>query len=272
MFGLTVRKAAPAILVLCGTVFCVSASAQIDTQAAAQTEYRFQQMQDQIQTLTGQVETQSHQIEVLRSQLEKLRGDTDVRLNDLEGKGAPAQQGDDAENSAPADSNMPTPILSGANGAPGAPPRYLGQIPQDAIPPGPPPPAVAISPQAEYQAAYALIGQAKYAEAEKAFRGFVARYPKDPLAASASYWIGQSYFARNDFQNAAVAFGDSYQKYPKGAKAPDTLLDLGKSLARLNQVPAACASFSELDKKFGPAVSPAIKHQEQMEKTRLKCG
>jgi tol-pal system protein YbgF len=272
MFGLTFRRAAPAILIVCGTAFCVPASAQIDTQAAAQTEYRFQQMQDQIQSLTGQVETQSHQIEVLKTQLEKLRADTDLRLNDLEGKGSPAQQGDDAENTGPAPSNMPTPIIPGATAAPGAPPRLLGQIPQGAVPPVLPPVPVEESPQAEYQAAYTLIGQGKYAEAEKAFRGFVARYPKDPLAASASYWIGQSYFARNEFQNAAVAFGDGYQKYPKGAKAPDTLLDLGKSLARLNQIPAACASFAELDKKFGAAVAPAIKHQEQMEKTRLKCG
>jgi tol-pal system protein YbgF len=246
----------------------------METQAA-QMEYRFQQMQDQIQTLTGQVETQSHQIDVLKQQLEKLRGDTEIRLNDLEGKGGPAQ-GTDASNGPPPSgapysnapySNAPTPIFPGANAAPGAPPRFLGQIPQGAAPP-----AVEESPQAEYQAAYGLVGQAKYAEAEKAFRGFVARYPKDPLAASAAYWIGHTYFARNDFQNAAVAFGDGYQKYPKGAKAPETLLDLGKSLAKLNQVPAACASFSELDKKFGPTVAPALKHQEQMEKTRLKCG
>jgi tol-pal system protein YbgF len=130
----------------------------------------------------------------------------------------------------------------------------------------------ALTPQGQYQAAYALIGQGQFGAAEQAFRAFLSQYPKDPLASSAAYWVGHSYYARGDFQNAAVALADGYKKYPKGIKAPDTLLELGKTLGKLDQVPSACATFVQFDKQFGAAASPTIKRQATMEKNRLKCG
>jgi tol-pal system protein YbgF len=293
------RPSAAAIL-LAGWALCGSAVAQ-ETQAA-QTELRFQQLEDQVRNLTGQVETQNHQIEVLNQQLEKLRGDTELRLNDLEGKTggaaspgvagqapvASVPQADAAPQAYPSPPpaypaqqpapgyGAPTPLYPGAvaqgQPGPGAPPRTLGTIPAGPVPSADPGAVVAASPETEYQAAYALVGQSQYGQAQQAFRAFLAQYPASPLASSAAYWVGHTYYAQGDFQNAAVAFADGYKKYPKGIKAPDTLLDLGRSLARLDQVPGACATFAQFDKQFGVGASPAIKKQEQQEKARLKCG
>jgi tol-pal system protein YbgF len=298
----------PAVFLLGALALCGPAVAQENT--AAQNELRFQQLEDQVRTLTGQVETQGHQIEVLNQQLEKLRGDTDLRLNDIEGKGGggtaqaqPQDNGGQLGEAAPPPAGpryappaqnypppsyeergysqppaasgygAPTPLYPGAGQAgPGAPPRVLGQIPAGPVPSADPSDVEAQTPQGQYQAAYALIGQGQFGAAQQAFQAFIAQNPRDPLASSAAYWIGHSYYARGDFQNAAVAFADGYKKYPKGIKAPDTLLDLGRTLARLDQVPGACATFAQFDKQFATGAMPAIKRQVEQEKSRLRCG
>jgi len=301
-------KFGPAALLLGVLALCGPAAAQSDN-PAAQNELRFQQLEDQVRNLTGQVETQSHQIEVLTQQLEKLRGDTDLRLNDLEGKGggtasaapqgqdtggqtsdagpppppsrgypAPPQQGyAQQQDYPPPPSNdgygAPTPLYPGAGRqGPGAPPRVLGQIPAGPVPSADPDQVQTQSPQGQYQAAYALIGQGQFGAAQQAFQAFIQQNPRDPLASSAAYWIGHSYYARGDFQNAAVAFADGYKKYPKGIKAPDTLLDLGRTLARLDQVPGACATLAQFDKQFGASATPLMRKQVGQEKARLRCG
>ena len=308
--AITRMRAAPAVFLLGAVTVCGMAGAQENS--AAQSELRFQQLEDQVRTLTGQVETQGHQIEVLNQQLEKLRGDTDLRLNDLEGKGAaaaaPQQDGGQVSESAPppppagpryaapaqnygpppsyeergysqapaaaADGyGAPTPLYPGAGRpGPGAQPRTLGTIPQGPVPSADPAEVENQSPQGQYQAAYALIGQGQFGAAQQAFQAFIQQYPRDPLASSAAYWIGHSYYARGDFQNAAVAYADAYKKYPKGNKAPETLLDLGRSLGRLDQVPSACATFAQFDKQFGPSAAPMLKRQVAQEKARLRCS
>ncbi len=301
----------PAFFLLGALALCGPAAAQETT--AAQNELRFQQLEDQVRTLTGQVETQGHQIEVLNQQLEKLRGDTDLRLNDLEGKGGggatqagPQDNGGPVSDAAPPGPRYsapapnyppppsyeergysqppagggygaPTPLYPGAGQpGPGGPPRVLGQIPVGPVPSADPADVdaqvQAQTPQGQYQAAYALIGQGQFGAAQQAFQAFIAQYPRDPLASSAAYWIGHSYYARGDFQSAAAAFADGYKRYPKGNKAPDTLLDLGKTLARLDQVPGACATFAQFDKQFSTGALPAIKRQVEQEKSRLRCG
>ena len=167
----------------------------------------------------------------------------------------------------------PTPLYPGAGRpGPGAPPRTLGTIPQGPVPSAEPAEVEPQTPQGQYQAAYALIGQGQFGAAQQAFQAFIQQYPRDPLASSAAYWIGHSYYARGDFQNAAVAYADAYKKYPKGNKAPETLLDLGRSLARLDQVPSACATFAQFDKQFGPGAAPQIKRQVEQERARLRCN
>jgi tol-pal system protein YbgF len=307
--GLTPAAFLVGLLVLCGQLsLCGRAAAQENT--AAQNELRFQQLEDQVRTLTGQVETQGHQIEVLNQQLEKLRGDTDLRLNDLEGKsGGPVQAQQDnggqvsesapppagpryaapAQNYPPAPSyeergysqppaaadgyGAPTPLYPGAGRpGPGAAPRTLGTIPAGPLPSADPAEIEPQTPQGQYQSAYALIGQGQFGAAQQAFQAFIQQYPRDPLASSAAYWIGHSYYARGDFQSAAVAYADAYKKYPKGNKAPETLLELGKSLAKLDQVPSACATFAQFDKQFGTGAAPTIKRQVEQERARLRCS
>jgi tol-pal system protein YbgF len=115
-----------------------------------------------------------------------------------------------------------------------------------------------------------LLTQANYPAAEQAMRSFVARWPKDPLAGNAQYWLGETFYVRKDYGNAATAFAQGYEKYPKSAKAADDLLKLGMSLANLNQKPDACRAYARLQHDF-PAAGPPIKDRLASEKQRAGC-
>lgn len=122
----------------------------------------------------------------------------------------------------------------------------------------------------QYNTAFGLLKQADYPAAEAALKTFVARHPKDPLAGSAQYWLGETYYARGRYGEAASAFAEGYKNYPKGAKAADDLLKLGMALGRTNQKQNACVAFAQLEHDF-PHPGSAIKETATAEKKRLGC-
>ena len=122
----------------------------------------------------------------------------------------------------------------------------------------------------QYSTAYGLLKQADYPAAEEALKAFIARHPGDPLAGSAQYWLGETFFVRGRYTDAAAAFAEGYKNYPKGPKAPDDLLKLAMSLARANQKQNACIAFAELDRDF-PHAGNAIKDRATAEKKQLGC-
>jgi tol-pal system protein YbgF len=126
------------------------------------------------------------------------------------------------------------------------------------------------SAQDQYNYAFGLLRQADYPAAEKALRSFLQRYPNDPLAGNAQYWLGETYYVRGDYNNAAAAFAEGYRKYPQGGKGPDSLLKLGMSLGSVGQKRDACLSLAQLDKDF-PKASANITERAKSERQRLEC-
>ena len=124
--------------------------------------------------------------------------------------------------------------------------------------------------QALYQQGYGALLQKDYMGAEGAFRQLVDAYPNDPLAGSAQYWIGETYYVRGQYKNAADAFLKGYKKYKSGDKAPDTLLRLGMSLAELGQKDAACSTFNELKAKY-PAAPEQIAAEAKAQRKKTGC-
>jgi tol-pal system protein YbgF len=124
--------------------------------------------------------------------------------------------------------------------------------------------------QALYQQGYASLLQKDHAGAEGAFRQLLEDYPNDPLAGSAQYWIGESYYERGQYKNAADAFLKGYKKYKSSEKAPDTLLKLGMSLAELSQKDAACSTFKELKAKY-PSAPEHIADEAKAERKKIGC-
>lgn len=126
------------------------------------------------------------------------------------------------------------------------------------------------SPKEQYKHAFRLLRKSEYDQAEKAWKMFLEKNPKDPLADNARYWLGETYYVRAQYVEAAETFLEGYQANPESLKAPDVLLKLGMSLANLDKKEEACASFSKLQKDY-PKASDQIKAKVAREITSNGC-
>lgn len=121
-----------------------------------------------------------------------------------------------------------------------------------------------------YETAYGYLLQQNYEAAEGAFDDFLKRYPDDPLAGNAQYWLGETLYVRGQFKQAAGAFLKGYQTYARSTKAPDSLLKLAMSLDRLGQRDAACSSYNELGTRF-PNAPSHVRTRADSERKRVGC-
>ncbi len=148
--------------------------------------------------------------------------------------------------------------------APQSPPRNVTSGTQMAtLPPS-------ATPQDEYDLAYGYVLHKDYAQAEQGFRNFVRKYPNERLVPDAQYWLGESLFQRQQYRDAAEAFLTVSTKHEGAGKAPDSLLRLGQSLAALKQKEAACATLSEVGRKY-PKASASVKRGVTQELKRAGC-
>ena len=231
---------------------------------------RLNDVEQSLRELRGQVETLTFQVKQLTEQLDIARKETNYRLGALEG-GAPAGSVTSPMASAPALTPAPKPL--GAAGGPASPSRTalksgtLGTIPADA--------AVAtdaggLSPRQQYDAAMDLLSRAQYAEAQTAFRVFVAANPGDELAGPAQYWVGDIAFTQKDYQGAAKAFASVLKSYGKTARAPDAMLKLGLSLLELGQKKEGCTTLGAIKSKY-PSANKAIFDRAARRAAEIKC-
>ena len=126
-------------------------------------------------------------------------------------------------------------------------------------------------PRLQYEHAFGLLRQADYAKAENALRAFVEAHPQHALAGNAKYWLGETYYVRENYQQAAVTFAEGFRSYPESRKAPDNLLKLGMSLAEIDKTDKACQIFSQLRGRF-PDAAKNILQRAKREQSRLQCG
>ena len=157
-------------------------------------------------------------------------------------------------------STEPTPLPQGGNQGPradagGAPVRV----------------AALSSPQAQsaYDQAYGAYQQQNFRAASAGFEQFLQRYPSDPLAGSASFWLGEAAFTSGEYRKAADLYLKTATNYPDNEKAAESMLKLGISLKRLGENDAACSTFGELGKRYPNA--SALLQRAETEKRRSSC-
>ena len=253
---------------------------------------RMNGLEQQMNSLTGQIEELQNRVQQINNRLEKLTTDLEFRISQLEnggggGRGPASPSGGSGGFSGGAGpSGPPVATLPPTNfNAPGSggvlrpppPGGYQPSVPpgpQTATGPGPGGPGAGAAqgtPEQQYQAAFDLINAHDYPAAEAAMRAFLQRNPKHALASNAQFWLGETYYVRNDYQNAAAAYAEGYKNYPKGNKAPDTLLKLGMSLSALKKDQDACAVYDRLAKEF-PQAPDLVRRRAVEERKRSRCG
>jgi tol-pal system protein YbgF len=208
--------------------------------------------------------------------------------------GAPRMLGNPAVIAAPEPGQIATdepPIGAPGGRVPGSPldlSTLASNMPRDAQPPGgqfqPRPqrnPGEVMAtlpptqtPKDEYDLNYGYMLRKDYALAEEGFRNFLRRYERDPSARTlipdAQYWLGESLFQRQRYQDAADSFLAIVRNHDTAAKAPDSMLRLGQSLAALGERDTACATFSQVGVKY-PRASVSVKQGVERELRRVRC-
>jgi tol-pal system protein YbgF len=252
-----------------------------DGSSALNADIRMDQLEQQMRTLTGQLEEVQNGISEMKSRLDKQQQDDEQRFQALEhpdGGGAPGRSSQTADAPIAAAPGGGRPSSPGGAGNMDAPPSTGGFLtaPGQGGGKGAPAPGKASatlpngSTTDQYNYAFGLLRSQDYPAAEAAFSQFVLKHPQDELAGNAQYWLGETFFVRNDYSSAAAAFAKGYQVYPKSPKAQDNLLKLGISLGNTNRKQEACLVFGKLGREF-PDLAPANKERATREKQRLGC-
>lgn len=248
---------------------------------AASDSARLDSMETQIRALTAQVEQLA--AELRQSQLQR-RSDAAPPS----GFGSATQSFGSttvtsAENADPigalaADPNAADPSAGGGFEAP-APPSTYGS---EALPPPGGAQMAAADPMAGtaaqgggnpkqlYETAYGYLLQQDYESAQAGFSDFLRSHPKDALAPSALYWLGETHYVQRNYADAAEAFDLVVSAYSSSGKAADAQLKHGMSLAHLGKQKDACASLGGLSSKF-PSAPQQIKARADSERQRIGC-
>ncbi len=227
---------------------------------SANMETRVSALETQIRDLTGQVERANFNAQQANANLDKLKSDLDVRFQQLQQQATASTAPGVA--AVPAASSPDT--AGNLNDKTAATPPDADDAADTAD-------AASATPEELYNRAFGELQQKQYGAAEKDFRAFLAQNGNHKLAPNAEYWLGESYFARQNYKAASAVFAESYQKYPKAIKAPDSLLKLGLSLGQQNRTKDACTVFRQLTKEY-PTASGSIATRTEAELKKLKCS
>jgi len=196
--------------------------------------------------LRGEIENLGYEIEQLKRKQRDIYLDIDQRLSGGQGAGnllaeEPAAAPETGPDPVAVEDRSPAPVVASGN---------RSKI------------------QAEYQAAYDLLSpqQRRYDDAAKAFASFLKKYPQDPLAPNAQYWLGEANYVSQHNAEAQQAFELVVERYPDSTKAPGALFKIGRLQQAAGKNDAARASFKRVltDYPDSPAAGLARQRLEQL--------
>jgi tol-pal system protein YbgF len=207
---------------------------------------------------------QGAEIDALTAEVAQLRGELEALRRQVE-QGTPAHPAGDAAAAGAG-------AAAGAAGVPGeavaaVPPTPGGEL---ATPDEGGAPAEEIK---DYEDAFRRYRAADYAGAIDRFQVFLQTHPSSEYADNALFWMGDSYFKLNDYEQAAVAFDKVVKRFPDGNKVPDALYRQGVSLLEIGKrtkqqktyTPAACQIFRRITDEY-PNSERVPEARRQLEK------
>ncbi|MBP5343722.1 MAG: tol-pal system protein YbgF [Alphaproteobacteria bacterium] len=121
-----------------------------------------------------------------------------------------------------------------------------------------------------YDFAYDYIKKGDYSEAQKLLTEFTKDFPKSNLLPNALYWLGETYYTQEQYENAVGFFADVFAQHKDSNKAPDALFKMGLSMKGLNNTEAACSAWKGLIAEY-PKADATLKQRAQEEMKKLKC-
>ena len=104
--------------------------------------------------------------------------------------------------------------------------------------------------QENYQAAFELLKEQEYELASLAFIRFLSSFPGSSLIDNAQYWLSESYYAANQFQQALDQFSKVIEYYPRSRKVSDALLKIGYCHFELGNWNQARSIFEKIQNDY----------------------
>ena len=196
------------------------------------------ELENVVAQMTAQFEELNYQTLQMKEDLKNLNADIDVRFENLQK--APVLKMEDVQKA------------------------------QDVVVSSEPVSMPVLDAKSAYNAAYDLLKDLKYEQAQKALLDFLEKYPDHELAGNAQYWLGETFYVRRMYEDAAIAFATGFKKYKNSTKSPDNLLKLGLSMQQLDKKKEACTAFKSLKKEFSSA-SALILERAEKEAEKLGC-
>jgi len=160
---------------------------------------RFDLLEQEVQILRGVIEEQARDIETLQADGRTRYIDLDQRISAI--SQAPAQ----------------VPVLA-ASGS-----EAVAVADQPTVELGDP----ALENE-RYQAAFSLIREREFAQAQQALSDFIAAYPNGKLLADAKYWLAQVHEAEGNAPAAIAGFTQLLAEHPQYRRAAQSMLKLGR--------------------------------------------
>lgn len=104
----------------------------------------------------------------------------------------------------------------------------------------------AVTPEVLYQQGYDALKGGERAKAREIFASFLLQFPKQPLAANAQYWIGESYYSEKNWEQAVLEFQEVIKNYPSSEKTPAAMLKQGMAFRELGDNKSAAYIMRKL--------------------------
>ncbi|MDC0879870.1 hypothetical protein OAP69_00635 [Hellea sp.] len=113
------------------------------------------------------------------------------------------------------------------------------------------------------------LREGDYLGAQLDFEKYILKRPDAEDISIVNYWLGESYFVRNRFQEAATAYIASLSNDPKGKKATTSMIKLATSFAKLNN-PESCKIFKAFESEY-PNATEMEKAKANKEAKKAGC-
>ena len=220
-----------------GSRMPVGSASKRDKGRLVDAEIRMSNLEAEMRRLTGQLEDVGHGMQTMLQRLDSLVKDVDFRLTEIEHRLAQTLESPEAAGSTKKAGKVADTQQEALDQSNSVAVKNASILPEG-------------TPEERYKYAYSLLITTQWAKAETAFQEFLDQHGDDKLAGNAQYWLGETFYARQNLHEATRAFLVGIQRYPNSMKAPDTMLKLGISLAKLGKNDDSCAAFLEIQNKF----------------------
>lgn len=179
--------------------------------------------------IRGRTESVEHDAEITTSRQRDLYVDLDERIRILEERTQGASRSVN--------------VMDGGTLAP-------GQLP---VPGG--------SDRDNYQAAFELLKQQRYEPAALAFQQFLVSFPDSQLADNAQYWLAESFYVTDQFDDALTQFSVVINQYPDSRKVPDALLKTGYCNYELERWNDARSALTRVQGEYSDTTAARLAEQ-----------